>query len=169
MKGLILFILLTSAINGVYAQRDSTSTSTPKPSLRFRSPGANKAIVVINNRVYSSRMIPAIDQSTVINVEVKKGSEAVKAFGKQGENGALIITLRKGINVFAVADILDKNKIRGAERQLPKFFDDVREITTDSLFLSAKRVKVKLIKAAPEGEKRSPTSLSYLRLTQTIK
>ncbi len=53
--------------------------------------GTKQPLWVVNNKIIPYNELQKIDPDKVKNLEVLKDKEAIKRFGKQGENGVIII------------------------------------------------------------------------------
>lgn len=87
---------LQSKVSGLQINSQSPSTRIVLRGNRSTSTGSD-ALVVVDNKVQSSKYLMQLDPSKISSTHVLKGAAGVALFGTEGENGVIVVTTIDGI------------------------------------------------------------------------
>jgi TonB-dependent SusC/RagA subfamily outer membrane receptor len=104
---LALSAILVMAFMPSYAQKSPSSDYKPKKTVSVKKDkvdgadvqefiaenNSTKALYIVNGKIVES--LDTVDVNSIQTIEVLKGGDAVLVYGKRGENGVILITLKK--------------------------------------------------------------------------
>lgn len=108
---------LTGEAEGLNVQSGNKNTGSSKIVLRcYRSRTRHgQPMLIVDGVVENLSFISKMNPNDIESVEVMKSAVAMAIFGYDGENGALVVTTKKGPgDVIIIKDFLDGNRIAGA-------------------------------------------------------
>ena len=120
--------------NTLYITGDSMTVNTYDFSKDGKQP-----LIVINDEIVSHSILHAIDHTKIENVTVLKGQSATDAYGEQGENGVIKITINDGNNTVKmkrknITMKMDTNvSLTGDSTKQYRVFLNGKEVSKDEL------------------------------------
>lgn len=120
--------------NTLYITGDSMTVNTYDFSKDGKQP-----LIVINDEIVSHSILHAIDHTKIENVTVLKGESATDAYGEQGENGVIKITINDGNNTVKmkrknITMKMDTNvSLTGDSTKQYRVFLNGKEVSKDEL------------------------------------
>ena len=103
----------------LYAKGFAQTTDSTKQVIRLRcssTPDPKKQpLIVINDKVYSMKLMGGIDPDLITAINIFKGKEAIQKYGTKAQYGVIAITSKKGAKWINVNSLM-KNK---RDKELP--------------------------------------------------
>ncbi|MDO6738750.1 carboxypeptidase-like regulatory domain-containing protein [Wenyingzhuangia sp. 2_MG-2023] len=93
VKGVDVATSLTGKVSGLLVQNSTEFSEAPEITLRGETP-----LLVIDGIPYGNMSLRDISSDDIDEISVLKGSTAAALYGYRGENGAIMVTTKKGSN-----------------------------------------------------------------------
>ncbi|GGF26882.1 M56 family metallopeptidase [Echinicola rosea] len=102
-------------------------------------------LYIINGEEYQKADISKVSPEDIKSINVLKGESAIEKYEKKGENGAIEITLKEGVQPPKKSDKSNNNLLQAPNKDLPTFAKGEEPIyQVDGVVYKASKVKLEL-------------------------
>lgn len=81
-------------VNASEFKHQNSNKAVDKKVITLKSNSTVKPLYIVDGKITEGNKLNSIDPKSISSVTVFKGNEAIKKYGKKGENGVVVINLK---------------------------------------------------------------------------
>lgn len=163
-----LFISTIAAFAQVSAESKITKIYGDCSCFGMRDP-AKQPIWIVNGELIQGHVnLNSLEPDYLMSFKVIRDSTVLAKYGDASKNGVIEIVIKDDIKLQSLKKILERNKVEKEKAQLPIYFKEYK-VEEDFIFVqSNKKIKIEIIQANLDADKRMPYNGKYLSITETM-